>query len=569
MNQSDMGMNWKLYEANPRLQKVLSNALGISPLFAQLLLNRNIRTPEQAQEFLFGEFSSCNDPFLMKDMTRGVERIKKAIDNKEKILIYGDYDVDGVTSTALLAGIFDHLGAEYDTFIPNRLEEGYGLNIRAVALARDRGVKLIVTVDCGINSMEEIKCANNYGIDVIVTDHHVIKGGSHPPAYAIIDPHQPDCPYPFNYLAGVGVAYKLARALMKGREELVDRYLDLVALGTIADIVPLKGENRILAKNGLKELRKTDKVGLRALMDVARVNPEKLTCRHIGFALAPRINAMGRVGSANVALDLLRCGDSTRAREIARLLDSENRNRQNIEKNILKQAFQRVKDEIDPEKEKVIVLADENWHPGVIGIVASRLTEEYYKPVILIALEGDKGKGSGRSVEGFNLFGAISEAGTHLVDFGGHEQACGIKIGKQNIEPFRKDLNRAAEKYFTQSETVVPELKIDLRLPFSHIGVKLIDELKMLMPHGPDNSEPIFSTNGIRVKNSPRDIGKNGFKFLATCGSLTCEAVTFRKKEVEKPKPGDIINLAYTPSINSWAGVDSIQLNIKDLQVVS
>jgi single-stranded-DNA-specific exonuclease len=564
-----MKMNWKLYETNPRLQKVLSDILGISPLFAQLLLNRNIRTPEQAQEFLFGEFSSCADPFLMKDMARGVERIKRAVDDKEKILIYGDYDVDGVTSTALLADIFDHLDAEYDTFIPNRLEEGYGLNIRAVALARDHGVKLIITVDCGINSVEEIECANNYGIDVIVTDHHVVKGKTHPPAYAIIDPHQPDCLYPFKYLAGVGVAYKLARALVKGQEELADKHLDLVALGTIADIVPLNGENRILAKNGLKMLRKTDKAGLKALMDVARVSPEKLTCRHIGFALAPRINAMGRVGSANVALDLLMCRDGNRAREIARLLDTENRNRQNIEKNILKQAFRRVEEGMDLEKEKVIVLADEEWHPGVIGIVASRLTEEYCKPAILIALEGNRGKGSGRGVEGFNLFGAISEVGDHLLDFGGHEQACGIRIEKKNIEPFRQDLNKMSEKYFVQREAMIPELKIDLHLPFSHIGVKLINELKMLMPHGPENSEPIFSTNGIKVKNSPRDIGKNGFKFLATCGSLTCEAVTFRKNDIEKPRAGNIINLAYTPSINSWAGVDSVQLNIRDLQIVS
>jgi single-stranded-DNA-specific exonuclease len=561
-------MYWKLYEANPRLQKVLSDALGVTPLFAQLLLNRNIRTPDQAQQFLFGDISSCHDPFLMKDMERGVTRVKKAIENKEKILVYGDYDVDGVTSTALFTDILREMGADIETFIPNRLEEGYGLNIRAVALARDRGVKLIITVDCGINSVEEVECANNYGIDVIITDHHEVKSDRHPPAYAIIDPHQSDCEYPFKYLAGVGVAYKFARALMKGNEQKADEHLDLVALGTVADIVPQLGENRILTKAGLKKLRETEKPGIKALMDVARINQEKLTCRHIGFGLGPRINAMGRVGSANVALDLLMCKDESEANELARVLDRENRNRQNIEKDILKEALERVEKRVDLDKEKILVLADEGWHPGVIGIVASRLTEEFSRPAILIALDGDKGKGSGRGIEGFNLFEAIDRSKKYLIDFGGHEQACGVKIKKGDVDAFRQQINEVAGECLEEKEEMVPELKVDLRLPFSHVGVKLINELAMLMPHGPGNSEPVFSSNGIRVKNNPREIGRSGFKFLVTCGNLTCEAVTFRKNEVTKPKTGDVINLAYTPSINSWNGIDSIQLNIKDLQLV-
>jgi single-stranded-DNA-specific exonuclease len=560
-------MRWKVHENNPRLQKTLSDALGVSPFFAQLLVNRDIRTPEQAQEFLFGGLSSCADPFLMKDMARGVERIKRAVEKKEKILIYGDYDVDGVTATALLADILSGMGADLETFIPNRLEEGYGLNIRAVALARDRGVKLIITVDCGINSVEEVECANNYGIDVVITDHHEVKRELHPPAYAIIDPHQPDCPYPFKYLAGVGVAYKLAKALVDD-PKAVDEHLDLVALGTVADIVPQLGENRILTKAGLKSLRMTDKPGLRALMEVGRIPPEKLTCRHIGFVLGPRINAMGRVGSANVALELLMCRDDVTAKELARVLDRENRNRQNIEKDILNEALEKANRDIDLENEKVIVLADEGWHPGIIGIVASRLTEEFSKPAIMIALDGDRGKGSGRGVEGFNLFEAIERASGHLIDFGGHEQACGMKIMKENIGPFREKINEVAGECFIDREDMAPELRVDLHLPFSHVGAKLVEELSMLMPYGPGNSEPVFSSNGVKVKNAPRDIGKNGFKFFVTCGNLTCEAVTFRKNDIKKPRTGDIINLAYTPSINSWDGIDSIQLNIKDLQIV-
>ena len=538
----------------------------MTPLFAQLLVNRGVKTPEKAQEFLFGDLSSCHDPFLMKDMDKGVERIKKAIEKKEKVLIYGDYDVDGVTSTALLADIFKRMGVDYETFIPNRLEDGYGLNVRAVALARERGVNVIVTVDCGINSVKEVECANSYGIDVIITDHHEVKEGLRPPAYAVIDPHQPDCGYPYTYLAGVGVAYKFARALMKGEENVVDSHLDLVALGTIADIAPLSGENRILAKSGLKSLRNTRKPGLMALMDVARVDPEKLTCRHVGFALGPRINAMGRVGSANVALELLMCEDPQRALEISGMLDKENKNRRAIEKDILGQALKRVAEEIDLEKQKVIVLADESWHPGVIGIVSSRITEEYNKPSILIALKDGRGKGSGRSVDGFDLFKAVDAASEHLLDFGGHEQACGVRVKEENVKAFSEHINRVADDYFTEGEKKMPDLKIDLNIPFSRVGVKLINELALLMPYGPGNSEPVFSTEGIKVKTRPREIGRTGFKFLATCGNLTCEAITFRKNEFAKPDPGDVINLAYTPSINTYNGIDTIQLNIRDLQ---
>jgi len=558
---------WKIRDANTRLQDTLSEALGVTPVFAQLLLNRNIRTPEQAKEFLFGDLGACHDPFLMKDMDRAVERIGRAIEAREKILVYGDFDVDGVTSTALLYSVLRDLGADCETFIPNRLEEGYGLNIRAVARAREHGVKLLITVDCGINSVEEVKCARDHGIDVIVTDHHEVKEGRHPAAYAVIDPHQPECKYPFKYLAGVAVAYKLARALAKGREEIADRHLDLVALGTIADVVPLNGENRILAKSGLKKLKNTEKAGLLALMDVAGVEPDKITCRHIGFALGPRINAMGRVGSANGALELILSDDRSLAAEMARTLDRENRNRQAIEKDIAEQARQRVKDEVDLENTNVIVLADEAWHVGVIGIVASRLTEEFGKPAILIALDGDKGKGSGRGVDGFDLFGAVDKASAHLLDFGGHEAACGVRIEKDKVEAFRQSVNEAAKTSYITGEETLRELEIDLNLPFSRVGVKLINELRLLMPYGPDNNEPVFSTNGIKVKNTPRDIGRSGFKFLATCGNLTCEAITFRKKQVARPRPGDIIDLAYTPSINSWRGIDSVQLNIRDLRV--
>ncbi|MFH1395000.1 MAG: single-stranded-DNA-specific exonuclease RecJ [Candidatus Omnitrophota bacterium] len=554
---------WKVCDFNPRLQQVLSSELGISAIFAQLLVNRGIRTPEQAQMFLFGDISSCADSFRMKDMLRAVKRIKKAVETKEKILIYGDYDVDGLTSAALLSEILGYMGAKYETFIPNRLEEGYGLDVNAVKQFAAKGISLIITVDCGINSVDEIECANSFGIEVIVTDHHEIRG-ERPDAYAMINPHQSDCDYPFEQLAGVGVVYKLARALMEGKEDAVDKHLDLVALGTVADIVPLIGENRVLAKNGLKCLRRTRKPGLQALMDVAGVDPEKLGFRHIGFALAPRINAMGRIGSAEIALELLMCRDPDRACYLAKVLDKENKNRQNIEKKVLEHALKKTETELDLQKEKIIVLAEENWHVGVIGIVASRLTEEYKRPAILISLDGDKGKGSGRGVKGFNLFEAVSRAGDHLINFGGHKAACGIRIERDKVDMFRQSLNSA--QYFERDD-MTPELMVDFNVPFSYVGPKLINELENLMPYGPGNNEPVFSTTGIIVKNTPRNIGKNGYKFLTKCGNLTYEAITFKKNEFLRPKAGDTINLAYTPSINTWGGYDSIQLNIRDLHI--
>jgi len=561
-------MIWKIYEPNTRLQKVLGDALGVSPLFAQLLLNRGIKTPEQGHHFLFGGLDDCADPFLMKDMEKASLRIKSAIDKKEKVLIYGDYDVDGVTSIALLADILEHLDADYQTFIPNRVEEGYGLNMDAITWAGTSGVDLIVTVDCGIDSVEEVEYAGSRGIDVIVTDHHVPKLSRRPPAYAVVDPHQADCAYPYKDLAGVGIAYKLAQALTKGGENVADRHLDLVALGTIADVAPLTGENRILVKSGMEQLKRTEKPGLKALMDVAGIEAERLTCRSVGFALGPRINAMGRINSADTALKLLMCMENSEAREIAAVLDRENRNRQSIQKGILKGALERVENDIDLSGRKVIVLADDQWHPGVIGIVASRLTEEYNKPTILIALEGKTGRGSGRSVEGFNLFEAINKAGEHLLGFGGHKGACGIEIEREKVQLFTERLNAVAGECFKENAELLPELKVDLQLPFSHISVRLINEIDKLMPYGSENEEPVFTTSGITVKNVPRDIGASGFKFLATCGSLTtCEAITFRKNHVARPKRGDAIDLAYTPSINSWRGIDSIQLNIKDLRI--
>ena len=559
-------MKWKTGQVNLRLQQVLSSDLKVSPYFAQLLFNRGLTTTEDARDFLFGDLASCHDPFLMKDMDRASERVLRAVSIGEKILVYGDYDVDGVTSTALLSEILRSLGANCETFIPHRMEDGYGLNGEAVKTAKSRGVGLIVTVDCGVNSIEEVDLANTLGIDVVVTDHHQTRGSSLPPAYAVVAPRREDCRYPFKDLAGVGIAYKLARAILGSNASLADKHLDLVALGTIADVSTLNGENRILAKTGLERLRVTDKPGIKALIDISGIEQRGLTCRNIAFALAPRINAMGRVGSADMSLELFTTQDRSRAIELAAELDKENRNRQLIEKEILKSALEKARSGIDLEREKVIVLADDSWHQGVVGIVASRIAEEFLRPSILISLEGEDGKGSGRAIRGFDLFKAVSLAQEYLVGFGGHEAACGIRIKRDSVEDFRKKINAIADECSLSEEESMPEIDIDIEMPLSGLGIKLIKELALLMPHGPGNSEPVFATGRVQVKTRPREIGKSGVKFLVTDGRVSCEAITFRKNYFYRPKPGETIDLAYTPSINSYNGVDSLQLNIRDIR---
>jgi len=554
---------WKIQEPNARLQSVLCDDLGISPVFAQLLINRDIKSVDAAHEFLFGGLSFSHDPFLMKDMGKSVERIKKAVENKEKIMIYGDYDADGVTATALLSYVLKDLGAEYECFIPNRLEEGYGVNIRAIALARDHGVKLIITVDCGINAFREVECANEYGIDVIITDHHEITGDIVPPAYSVINVHQKDCGYPFKGLAGVGVAYKLGKALL-GNGTAADLHLDLVAIGTIADVAPISNENRILVKAGLKKLSNTEKPGIIALKDVARLKNTKITCRHVGFIIGPRINAMGRVSSANIALDLLMCTDTDRAKQLAAVLEQENKNRQTIEKELLDLAKDELKNMYGSGKINSIVLSGDNWHQGVIGIVASRITDVFEVPTILVAVNGEKGKGSGRSAGGVNLFEALKQVKEYLVDFGGHEGACGLKMEKKNIDDFRKAFESVVKNMLDQQGNVPAELRADICIPFSRIDMKLLKELELLMPYGAGNPEPVFATREIIVKTNPREIGKNGYKFFAGCGNITYEAVSFGGK-VQRPRKDERVDMLYRPGINSWDGIDTIQLNIVDI----
>ncbi len=556
---------WRIKDSNPALQETLSRSLNISMITAQLLANRGVEDPRIAAEFLNSSLSSCPDPFLLKDMKRSVERVRRAVSDGEKILIYGDYDVDGITAVALLHSALKRIGANVECHIPNRLEEGYGLNLPAIKKAKKDGISLIITVDCGITSFKEIAHAAAIGIDTIITDHHEILEDRTPSAFAIINPLQKDCIYPFKHLAGVGLAYKLAKAVLEDTKFFAEDFLDLVSLGTVADIAPLVGENRTLTKYGLDELNRRSRIGLNALMEVSGLSGKDISSGHIGFILGPRINAMGRVGSPLKALELLLTDEKEEAMRLANILDTENRARQKIEAAILDEAMSKVEREVNFKHHRVIVLASENWHPGVIGIVASKIADRFYRPTILISLGGRFGKGSGRSIERFHLFEYLLRCKDLLIGFGGHESACGITIEKDKVDAFREMINREAADAVSE-EIFSPKLEVEMDVPLGMLNDKVIGEIESLAPFGEENPRPVLASRNVVVRDSPRTVGRGGFKMWVTDNDVTCEAVSFGKSNLTRPEIGDRVDLVYTPSMNNWQGVKSIQLEVHDIK---
>lgn len=560
-----MRKNWRVKDADPSERDAIARALKISKITAQLLINRGIRDVQSAVAFMGCSAASCHDPLLFKDMDKAVARIRRAVAAGEKILIYGDYDVDGMTGVAVLSSALKDLGGRVETYIPNRIEEGYGLNTGAVKRAHKDGISLIVTVDCGITSFTEVDYARSLSIDIVITDHHELFEGRVPQAVAVVNAHQEGCAYPFKHLSGVGVAYKLVTALFAGTSFSAESYLDLVSLGTVADVVPLIGENRTITKLGLKELNKRARIGLKALMDVSGLTDKDIQSGHIGFALGPRINAMGRIGSPQKALDLFLSHDESVARELAKALDAENRARQKMESAILDEALAKVEREVNFKHHRVIVIAGEKWHPGVIGIVASRIADRFYRPAIVISLDGKMGKGSGRSIERFHLFDHLFRCKDLLAAFGGHESACGITIEKDRIDAFRDRINEEAAKEISE-EIYSPQLDIDMDVPLAMLNEQVIGEIEMLAPFGEENPRPVLSSRNLTVKDGPRRIGKSGFKIWVTDNSITCEAVSFGRGAISTPETGAGVDLAYIPSLNTWQGLQSIQLELKDIQ---
>lgn len=544
---------------------------NISRTIATILLNRGIDETE-ISSYMKKSMSDIINPTLMLDMDKAVERVNAAVENKEKIAVYGDYDVDGITSTALLYEFLASIGADVEYYIPDRKGEGYGINIMAVNKLVKKGIKLMITVDCGITAIGEVEFAKLQGMDVIITDHHTCKDRLPTAAAAILNPKRPDCEYPFDSLAGVGVAFKfiLALAMANGinTKEVFAEYVDIATLGTIADVVPLLGENRIIVDKGLKLIQNPRRKGLRAIMEVSGLTGKTVTASSIAFAVAPRLNAAGRLGTATTAVELLLTKDDNKAREIALALDDENKERQATEKQIFNEALELIASDPNFAKKKVIVLAKEDWHHGVIGIVASRLCDMYYKPCILISHSNGIGKGSGRSIKSFNLFDALTHCEKQLTDFGGHAIAAGLNINMSDLDAFIKEINKYADETLTEQD-MIPSVEIDCPLSEQALTLENAKILSHLEPFGMRNEKPVFAMASAQIINIAA-VGADSkhlrLRILKNNHPINC--IGFGMGEFTKLlNKGDFINLAFQIDINSYQGIESVQLLIKDIKL--
>lgn len=562
-----MDKRWEFLSAGSDTAEQLAREVKIPLYIAQVLINRGIQTKDEARRFL-AQGDVCEvSPWLMKGMTEAVMRLKKAIDEKEHIVVYGDYDVDGVTATSVMMRVLGELGAKVSYFIPNRHTDGYGLNRDALAeLVHTRGAKVIVSVDCGITSVEEADTLDD-SVDLIITDHH------EPPevlpcAYAVIDPKQEGCTYPEKMLAGVGVAYKVCQALwQKMRGEELTRYSELVALGTVADIVPLIGENRTFVQRGLEAMREGANKGINALMKVSQVESDKIGSGQIGYRIAPRLNAAGRLDHARLGVELLLSDDEMRCDMIAEELNAENEERQRIEKEIFEQAVIAI-EKNGYHEDRVIVVAGEGWHGGVIGIVASRIVEKYYRPTVVISIEDGIGKGSCRSIEGIDIHAALSAAGETMMRFGGHKQAAGLTVERDKIDELRVQLNRYAEQY-AKDDIWRPLVKIDAVLSPTQIDEKLVTSLSVLEPFGMANPRPLFACEKMPIR-SIQKIGKDKqtVKMRLECLDSTIDGIAWRMPELaENYYPADQVDVAFQPDINEWNGRRTVQLVVSDMRI--
>lgn len=559
---------WILMSKEHQADEVLSlsKKLGLPPIIATILMNRDIDEPEH---FINPTEESLLDPFLMHGMKKAVLRILSALENNEKIAIYGDYDVDGITSTAIMVKFLRSRRADVIYYIPDRLEEGYGINKGAIDKIAESGVTLLITVDCGITAVSEIEYAKTKGIDTIITDHHECKDEV-PDAFCLLNPKQPDCTYPFKKLAGVGVAFKLLQALTLEMRfhmrELIEEYVDLVAIGTVADVMSLVGENRVIVKKGLELLSYTMNKGIRALADVAEIDLANVQTGTIGFAIAPRINAAGRMGDPRCAVELLLATDDMTAKRYAEQLNNENRERQETEIKILEDALNMIENTPSYKDDFVLVLAHDNWHHGIIGIVASKISERFNKPCILISTDETTGKGSGRSIKAFNLFKALEHCQDKLLKFGGHELAAGLSISPENIDEFRREINAYAKSTLTQ-EDFVPLLYIDSELPPQYINMNTAEKLSVLEPYGMGNSSPVFYAKNLTVSQKrPLSDGKH-IKLTLRSGEYLVDAVGFNMGELNDEINNDeLLDIAFNVDINIYRGMRQLQVILKDVK---
>lgn len=559
-----MNKKWQIYETNENKVKEISERYNLNKLLSTILVNRNITQEEEVRLFLKPTRGDFHNPFLMQDMEKAVERILIAIEKKEKVTIYGDYDVDGITSITVLKSFLQERGLEVGTYIPNRLEEGYGLNKKAIETIAEKGCQLMITVDCGISAIEEINHANALGIETIVTDHHEA-GIELPKALAVIDNKRKDSKYPFRELAGVGVVFKLIQAIgmkLNLPEESYLKYLDIVCIGTISDIVPLVNENRVIAKLGLMLIKQTKNIGLKSILQSSGYH--KIDSNTISFGVAPRINACGRMGKADQALKLFLSKNINEVTELTKGLNEYNRVRQETEKQIFESAIKQIEEEHLYQNNSIIV-GGENWHHGVIGIVSSKITEMYFKPSILLSFEEDGiGKGSGRSIPGFDLHDALMKCNDTIEKFGGHSMAVGITIRKEKFKDFTKEFEEIAKQ--AKVSEIVPIIKIDAKIDLNEINKEMVESLKELEPFGEGNKMPIFAFKNLKIDSIRALSEGKHLKLTLKDNNTIINAIGFNLGNLaEEYRIGDKIDVAGVLEINSFNGVDAIQINIKDI----
>lgn len=558
---------WTVHQHQTGKVNLLAKTLGISPLLASVLISRGYENSDEAYKFLNPKYEDLHEPNLLKGMKASVKRIQKAIENEEKILIWGDYDVDGTTGIVVLRKALEILGAKTDFYVPHRFTEGYGINIATLRKAKERGHKVVISVDCGMTSFSPIDWAKENNLDVIVTDHHLAKEIGSPDAYAVINPNQSGCEYPDKDLAGVGVAFKLAHALLreKGKEHIVPHFLKMVAIGTIGDCMRLTGENRVIVSIGLKDLPNAKNFGLKALMEVSNCRSET-TSYHVGFRMAPLINAVGRMDEARHVVELFEADNFGKAKQVAEYLNKKNIERQNIQKNITERVLLKIKDVAD---QNFVVVAGESWHRGVIGLAASRIAERFYKPTVVISIEKGIGYGSARGISDYHILEGLDTCKDLLEQYGGHAAAAGIRISAERINELRARLNIHAGDALSE-EKLIPELKIDAEVNSEELNLKLVNELKQLEPFGQGNPKPIFATRQLNLVDDPWVMKEKHLKLKLKCNEgEKFEAVWWdgvKRSEGQTIKQGNSIKLAYTPEANTWLGNTRLQLIVKDLR---
>ncbi|HUX06078.1 MAG TPA: single-stranded-DNA-specific exonuclease RecJ [Acidobacteriota bacterium] len=560
---------YSLLEYSQKLAEQLVADLEIHPVIARILTVRGLADSQKARRFLHPSLEQLHDPFLMLDMDKAVERTIRALRDREKIMVHGDFDTDGLTSTAILVHTLKSMGSEVTHFIPNRLEEGYGLRNDGVDVARQRGATLLITCDCGITSVEAVDYATSLGIDTIITDHHQPEEKI-PAAVAVLDPLRPGCNYPFKELAGVGVAMKLVLAVVQhcNEEPQMPSLMRMCAIGTVADVVPLIDENRVIANYGLALLPGTPNIGLRALIKIAGLDNSDITGYDVSYRLAPRINAMGRFGRQDIAMELFFTRNRSKAEDIANTMDSLNRERQRLVDRMVEQAREAIEKQPDIGMEKILVLGDERWHKGIVGIVASKLVDSYSRPALAIAIEAGLGIGSGRSIPGFHLLDALAECEDLMNRFGGHAMAAGFELPAGHIPEMRKRLEKTARSKLKDND-LQQEFAIDAEVSFSDIDEDFEEQFALLEPVGYGNPNPLMLTRGVRIALQPRSLKEKHMKLrLEKDGKFMTALAWNMAEEMAGLCEGDSIDLIYNVFFNNWRKERHLELEVKAFQKV-